>query len=104
MKGLVTIYDSGTKGVLGEWGITIDDQSVHHVPKDLKVNPRLPPICQRESIMGEVESMARIYFEGYNRKREVLKWIEPTEDEEKCRYCGNSFCSPQHLHTTCGMD
>lgn len=99
MVGNITVFNSTANEFVGEWLIELDNDNIKYVPKG--IDKTLPPICQHESVMSEVETMVKNYMAGYNHNTEV--WMKPI-DEKKCPYCGNSFYSKQHKHTTCGLE
>jgi hypothetical protein len=105
MIGNVTVYNSVANEFVGEWIIELDNDNIKHVPKG--IDKTLPPICQHEEIMTEVETMVKNYMAGFHQEHEVHKWLKPITTPtsiKKCPHCGNSFYSKQHKHTTCGLD
>jgi hypothetical protein len=109
MVGNITIFNTVANDFVGEWIIELDNDAIKHRPKG--VDKVLPPICQDEAIMNDVETMVHNYMAGYNHQSTVHKWVKPVEekkdlnivDDNTCPYCGNSFDSKYTNHSVCGM-
>lgn len=77
LRGSVTITESSINEIMAEWNISISENGdIHHSPKNGRM---LPPLCQHRYVMDEVESMVKIYLDGFNRNETCNKWIIPID-------------------------
>jgi len=76
MVGVVQLYDNAKNEYLGEWNVYVDENTIRHRAKN--PNDNLPPICQIESVMKDVENMIHIYMDGYARRDSIHQWLMET--------------------------
>jgi hypothetical protein len=81
MMAIVSVFDSAKNEHLAEWNVDVESfQNLKHYP--LKGDGTLPPLCQSEELMSEVDAMLRNYLDGYAHKSETHKWIKQIKIKE----------------------
>jgi len=73
LMGIATV--SKDNDFYGEWVVTFNNGTIIHRTNNSD-NQFLPPICEREDVMEEVERLAKAYYAGVHKLETVHRWME----------------------------
>lgn len=75
MRGNISVFDTKKNVFLAEWDVEIETPAIIKYRPKIP-NHHLPPICQDEDLMNDVENMIRHYLDGFNQKTSIYQWLQ----------------------------